>query len=380
MGSGRARDLIHGFDKTTWLGVDGKGPRHRSHWALLPGCLFLVLSSAACFLLPTQLPSRTFRSMGGLATVAIGPAYADRIEPVTAQIHNIFAQLERELSTYRPDSDVSLLAEKAGVAPLAVSEDAIRVLSLGQHFGELSDGAFDITVAPLVRLWGFGRTSEPIGLPSDETIRQQVTLVDYRRLILADRTAFLPVKGMAVDLGGIAKGYAVDRAFDYCRGANIEDFLIDLSGNIRVCGRPQWGEKWEIGVRNPFDRSRIIGKVTLESGMALATSGSYERLVEIAGQRYSHIIDPKTGYPVTGTAGVTILCRDATTADGLSTSFVVVGLKGAGKLLQKNPSADELIVPDKFPLEIWLTPGFAKAFVPIPELAKAVRLLGSAVP
>ena len=109
--------------------------------------------------------------------------------------------------------------------------------------------------------------------------------------------------------------------------------------------------------------------------MALATSGSYERFVEIAGQRYSHIIDPRTGHPVTGTAGVTVLCKGATDADGLSTPFFIGGLKEACKLLQNAPSADVLIVPDKYPVELWLTPGFTKAFVPTPELSKAVRLL-----
>lgn len=318
--------------------------------------------------------------MGGVATVTVGSAYSDRIEPVTAQVRGIFEGLEREMSTYRSDSDVSLLADKAGVAPIAVSDDTYRVLSLAQRFGALSEGAFDITVAPLVRLWGFGTTPAPAGLPLDETIREQLKLVDYHRLALEGRTAFLPVKGMAVDLGGIAKGYAVDRAFDFCRSAGVKDFLIDLSGNVRVSGRPQWGEDWQIGVRGPFERSRMIGKVTLQSGMALATSGNYERFVEIAGQRYCHIIDPRTGYPVTGTAGVTILSADATTADALSTAFFVVGLKGAGKLLQRTPSVDVLVVPDKYPIEIWLTPGFAKAFVPIPELSKAVRLLYPATP
>jgi thiamine biosynthesis lipoprotein len=180
---------------------------------------------------------------------------------------------------------------------------------------------------------------------------------------------------MALDLGAIAKGYAVDLAFGSCRSVGLEDFLIDLSGNIRGSGRPQWGKSWQIGVRDPFDRSSIIGKIALRSGMALATSGDYERFVEISGQRFSHIINPKTGFPVTGTAGVTILCGDATTADGLSTSFFVAGLKGSGKLLQKPQSAEVLIVPDKYPIEIWLTKGFAEVFVPIPELANRVRIL-----
>ncbi|MBI4165775.1 MAG: FAD:protein FMN transferase [Acidobacteria bacterium] len=310
-----------------------------------------------------------------MATVTLGTADADRIEPVTRQVQVIFDRLEQELSTYRSDSTISLLANKAGVTPIAVSEDTLQVLSVARHFGELSEGAFDVTVAPLVNLYGFGKSPTPAAFPSEAVIREQLTLVDYRKLLLKDRTAFLPLKGMAVDLGGIAKGYAVDRAFDSCRSARVEDFLIDLSGNIRVYGRPQWGEDWQIGVRDPFDRSRIIGKVTLRSGMALATSGSYERFVEMGGQRYSHIINPKTGYPISGTAGVTILAEDATTADGWSTAFFIAGLKGTDKFRQKTPSVDVLIVPDKYPTEIWVTPGLAKVFVPLPEFSEAMRLL-----
>jgi thiamine biosynthesis lipoprotein len=249
-------------------------------------------------------------------------------------------------------------------------------LSLGKHYGDLSDGAFDITVSPLTKLWGFRGSSEPTVPPSEEAIQEQLKLVDYRRLVLADGTAFLPVKGMGVDLGGIAKGYAVDRAFDLCRSAGIRDLLIDLSGNIRANGRPHWREKWQIGVRDPFNRSRMIGRVSIQDGLALATSGSYERFIQVADTRYSHVINPKTGYPVTGTAGATIMARDATTADGLSTPYFIGGLTDAGTLLRKASAAEVLIVPDKHPTEIWLTPGFAKAFVPIPELAKAVRRLG----
>ncbi len=310
----------------------------------------------------------------------LGAASSDRIDAVTDEVRAIFDRLERELSAHRPDSVISLLAKKAGEAPVAVPENAFRVLNLGGHYGDLSDGAYDITVAPLVRLWGFGVTPAPACLPPEKIIQERLRLVDYRRLALADGTAFLPMKGMAVDLGGIAKGYAVDRAFDFCRGAGVEDFLIDLSGNIRVSGRPQRGEDWRIGVRDPFDRFGVIGKLTLESGMALATSGSYERFVEIEGRRYSHIIDPRTGYPVTGTAGVTVLSSGAIEADGLSTPFFVRGLRGASELLRKIPSAEILLVPDKRPVEIWMTPRFAGSLVPIPELSGALRLLNAGSP
>jgi thiamine biosynthesis lipoprotein len=313
--------------------------------------------------------------MGTVATVTVTAHDAGRIEPVTAAVRGIFERLNRELSSYRPDSTISRLADQAGVAPIAVPEDTYRVLSLSKHFGDLSGGAFDITVAPLVSLWGFNGAPEPSALPSEQDIRQRQKLVDYRRLVLRDGTAFLPVEGMAVDVGGIAKGYAVDRAYDYCLREGIRGFLIDFSGNMRAYGRPEWGEDWQVGVRDPLDPSQIIGKIALSSGMALATSGSYERFVDISGQRFSHILDPRTGYPVAGVASVTVLCSDATTADALSTSFFVAGLQGTGELLQRVPSVELLIVPDRYPLEIRLTPGFAKVFTPVPELANSVRVL-----
>ena len=362
-------------DKRKLHRQNGVSSRSSIRKALLLVCASAVLGAPACLLHHSELPSRSFRSMGTMATVTLGAAYSDRIEPVTAHVRAIFDRLDREMSSYRPDSTISVLSKKAGVAPVAVSEDTYRVLSLGQHFGTLSGGAFDITVAPLVRLWGFNGAPVPTALPSEQAIRRRVKLVDYRRLVLRDDTAFLPVKGMAVDVGGIAKGYAVDRAYDYCLNSGTRDFLIDFSGNMRASGRPAWDESWQIGVRDPFDPSRIIGKIALHSGMALATSGSYERFVSIAGERFSHIIDPRTGYPVTGTASATVLCADATTADALSTSFFVAGLKGAGDLLKKVPSVEILIVPDRYPPELWVTPGFAKVFTPVPELANAVKIL-----
>jgi FAD:protein FMN transferase len=352
----------------------GRSSGQTVRWAVTLGCVPLLLSVPACFLERTELASRTFRSMGTVATVTVGTTYAGRIEPVTAHIREVFDRLDRELSSYRPDSAISRLSEKAGVAPMAVTSDSYRVLSLSKQFGALSDGAFDITIAPLVSLWGFNGAPVPTSLPSEQDIRERQKLVGYGRLVLRDGTVFLPVKGMGVDVGGIGKGYAVDRAYDYCLSAGIRDFLIDFSGNIRASGRPAWGEKWDVGVRDPFDRSHLIGKIALPGGMALATSGSYERFVSIANERFSHIIDPRTGYPVVGTVSVTVLSPDATAADALSTTFFVVGLKGAGELLKKVPSTELLLVPDKYPLELWLTPGFAKVFTPIPELAKKVKV------
>ena len=141
----------------------------------------------------------------------------------------------------------------------------------------------------------------------------------------------------------------------------LEEFPALTREHVRAAGRPSRRVDWQIGVRDPFDRSSIIGKIALPSGMAVSTSGSYERFVDILGQRFSHIIDPRTGYPVTETASVTVLCNDAVTADALSTAFFVAGLKEAPKILKTfTPSVDLLLVPDRYPTELWLTPGFAK--------------------
>jgi thiamine biosynthesis lipoprotein len=309
----------------------------------------------------SELPSRSFRSMGTLAAITLGSDYADRIEPVTQQVRAIFDRLEHEMSAYRPDSAISEIKRMAGVAPVKVPDDTYRVLRLGQRFGSLSGGAFNITAAPLASLWGFNGASVPATLPADTSIAELLKMVDPRGLVLQDGTAFLSLKGMSVDVGGIAKGYAVDRAYDHCLSSGIRDFLIDLSGNVRAAGHPSPREDWQIGVRDPFDRSSMIGKIALPSGMAVSTSGSYERFVNILGQRFSHIIDPRTGYPVTETASVTVLCNDAVTADALSTAFFVAGLKEAPEILKKfTPSADLLLVPDRYPTELWLTPGFGK--------------------
>ena len=313
--------------------------------------------------------------MGGLAVVTLGASYGDRIDAITKQIEDLFTRLEKELSTYRFDSVITQLEEQASVAPVRVSDDALRVLTLGKQFGDLSGGSFDITIPPVLRLWGFGPDKEPTTVPSEGEIQDRLKLVDYRRLELADHTAYLPMKGMAVDLGGIAKGFAVDRAFELCRKAGIEDFLLDLSGNLRASGKPRWRGAWQIGVRDPYDRSHILGKVNVREGWALATSGSYERFVLLGDTRYSHVMDARTGQPVKGTASVTILAPDAATADGLSTPFFIAGLDGAGALLAKVPRAEVMIVPDTYPTEIWLTPGFADAFLPAPQFAEAIRLI-----
>ncbi len=354
---------------STWR-QDAADPGDALQRAVMLLATACALATAACALGPSAPVSESFTSMGTIASVSVSAEYREDLASLTQTIKLAFRQLEDRFTTYQPDSEISQLGRSAG-APVAVSEDTARILGLSKHFGDLTGGAFDVTVAPLVRLWGFG-VRPPANPPQAEEIREQLRLVDYRRIALGPRTASLPA-GMSVDLGAIGKGYAVDRGFELLGRTRVKAAMLDLGGNIRVLGRPGTAEEWTIGVRDPFDRSRLVGKLRLPDGMAVATSGNYERYVDLGGRRYAHIIDPRTGTPVAGMAGVTVIAPDATTTDALSTGLFVLGIEVGTKALRRVPGAAALFIPDREPVELWLTPGMEQLFQPVPDCAPAVR-------
>jgi thiamine biosynthesis lipoprotein len=335
--------------------------------------VLLLFCAATISCSPRHPETRSFRSMGTRASVTVAGAYRDRLPQATEDVIAAFSRLEGELSNYQRDSEISRLAEAAGRSPLTLSDETLRVLELSKQYGELTQGAFDVTIAPLVRLWGFGGEARQ-NTPSPELTQEKLKLVDFRKIELKEGTAYLPA-GMSVDLGGIGKGYAVDIAFEALRRSGVGAAMVDLGGNIRVLGQAEADENWTIGVRNPFDKERVLGKISLPDRMAVATSGNYERFVEMSGRRYSHIVDPRTGYPVEGMAGVTAVFQDAGGADALSTALFVLGMSRGCEVLQSLPGAEAMFIPDRDPIEIWLTPGMAKLFSPLPEFAASVRRL-----
>jgi thiamine biosynthesis lipoprotein len=335
--------------------------------------MLVLLLVAACSLLPPEPVAFSFTSMGTLATITVAPEFRDRLPQLSQDIRAAFRKLESRLSIYQSDSEISRLARVAGKSRLALSEDTFRVLELSKHFGELTQGAFDVTIAPLIRLWGFGGGA-PLNPPESQAIEEQLKLVGFRRIELQSGSAFLP-SGMSVDLGGIGKGYAVDMAYEMVLRSSVKAAMMDLGGNIRVLGQAEAGENWTIGVRNPFEREQMLGKIALPSGMAVATSGNYERFVEMGGRRYSHIVDPRTGYPVEGMAGVTVVAPDATTSDALSTGLFVLGSQASMNVLKSSPGSEAMFIPDRTPIEIWLTSGMAKLFAPLPEFRSSMRIL-----
>ena len=246
-------------------------------------------------------------------------------------------------------SGVLAINRQAGVAPVKVRADLILVLETALRYAELSGGAFDPTIGPLVKLWGIGTDRQRI--PSDKEIAAALTLVNFRDLIV-DRdsgTAFLRRKGMEIDLGGIAKGYAADEAARIAKEGKVKRGIIDLGGNILTLGwRGEKGKEllpWRIGVQNPFgNRGEYIGKLTVHD-TSVVTSGVYERYFENEGRRYHHILSTRDGYPVdNGLLSVTIVTERSMEADALSTSVFAMGFERGKALIDSIPGAEAVFV------------------------------------
>jgi thiamine biosynthesis lipoprotein len=255
-----------------------------------------------------------------------------------------FERLERLMSVWREGSDVLKLAAAAGGAPVKVSAETLEVLQRARQFSEWTKGKFDVTFGALGDLWRFDHDRDG-RVPAAEEVRKRLPLIDYRALILdpVAKTARLAKAGMRVHLGGIGKGYAVDRAVAILRAAGLHNFLLQAGGDLYLAGR-RGGRAWRAGIRDPRGPPRRFFAMVDVEDAAFSTSGDYERYFIRDGVRYHHIIDPHTGLPATPCRSVTAFARDATTADGLSTSVFLVGAEAGLALVEKIPGAGVVIV------------------------------------
>jgi thiamine biosynthesis lipoprotein len=314
--------------------------------------------------------------MGTFANVTVPDSEAERIEEYAEAASNACREVEERLSLFRPDSDVSRINQAAGTGLVAVSSHTVAVLTTARHYAEASGGAFDPTVAPVVRMWGFNKGRAPERRPDADTISNTLGRVGYQHLVISNDTAGLARPGMSVDLGGIAKGYTVDLCYDRLVSLGATNFMVNLGGNIRVRGSPWRGQPWSIGVRNPFNTEEIVGAMVLSNGMAVATSGNYERFVTIGGKKYAHIMDPRTGYPLEGLAGVTVVATNGLASDGLSTSLFVLEETASMAMREKVGSWEAVFVPNRQPARLVMTPGFRRLFTPEPEWADRMETIG----
>ncbi len=283
-----------------------------------------------------------FETMGTVARVEIFHSDPAAARAGFAAVEAVFDSVALLMSTWNPASEISRLNHAPADSAFVLSDWVNRCLSDAEAVHEASEGAFDPTAEPLMRLWGFYRREGR--LPSEAEIDSVRALLGGYEHDSAARSVVKKIPGTAFDFGGIAKGFAVDRAAEALRDLGIGDCLVDLGGNLFCLGSPPGKDRWRVGIRNPLDRDRLFASVET-SERAVATSGSYERFVTIGGHRYGHIMNPATGRPAEGLLSATVLAPDATLADGLSTALFVMGPERAKELLARSyPGAEAILV------------------------------------
>lgn len=311
----------------------------------IPTFFLLIALVAHCTADAQVLRKRTTLLMGGrfdITIVAKDSLTAEKnIDVVIAEI----SRIENLISDWKSDSQISEVNRNAGVQPVKVDREVFELTQRALRFSEVTNGGFDISFAAMDRIWKFdGSMTE---MPSEEAIKKSVEKVGYKNIVLdsVNATIFLKLKGMKIGFGALGEGYATDKCRKMMLDKGIEAGIINGSGDMSTWGKQPNDKAWNIGITNPFRPEKLLAVVPLTQE-AVTTSGSYEKFVVLDGKRYSHIINPATGYPATGLCSVTVFGPDAETANGLSTSLMVLGSDSGLQLLQQFPDYSCIMITD----------------------------------
>jgi len=296
-----------------------------------------------------------------MGTVITQKVYGEGAQKAVKEVSDRIMDIEARMTINSAGGEINRLNELAGKSSAPLSSGTFYVLENAIKYSKMSDGAFDVTIGPLVKAWGV--FTENPRVPSDAEISDLLGYVDYRTISMDSKahSAKLEKPGQIVDLGGIAKGYAGDEALKIYKKYGIESAFINLGGNVVAVGSKPDGSPWKIGVQNPrASNGEYIGIVEV-SDKAVVTSGDYERYFEKDNKRYHHILDPKTGYPSqSGLISTTIVAGRAIDADALSTSTFILGLEKGMKLVESIEGVDAIFITDD--KKIYVTEGLKDVF------------------
>ncbi|MFQ5686732.1 MAG: FAD:protein FMN transferase [Candidatus Scalindua sp.] len=293
-------------------------------------------------------------SMGTLFEVSTYVANKYEAEKAFNDVFKEINRLDYLMSNYKEESELSKVNKNAASEPTACDKELAYVIEQSLQYSDITDGAFDITIGPLMKKWGFFK--EQGRIPGKEELKSALESVSYKNIIIGEeikkslfrdpsvvKTISYRNSGTQIDLGGIGKGYAVDMALRVLKGNRIHSALINFAGNIYAYGTPPEKDSWVIGLQHPRKSEGLLGTFEIRD-KAVSTSGDYEKFFTIDGERYSHIIDPRTGYPVKGIVSVTIVTDSATRADALSTGVFVLGLEKGMDLIEKLSDVEGIII------------------------------------
>ncbi|KRD61033.1 thiamine biosynthesis protein ApbE [Flavobacterium sp. Root935] len=309
--------------------------------------LLILFVTVHCFTGYSQvLRKRTSLLMGGRFDISIVDKDSLSAEKNSDIVIAEITRIENLISDWKADSQISKVNQNAGIQPIKVDREVFELAQRAVKLSEITNGGFDVSFAAMDRIWKFDGSMKE--MPSADAIKKSVEKVGYKNIILdsTESTIFLKLKGMKIGFGALGEGYATDKCRAMMIEKGIKAGIINGSGDMSTWGKQPNGKDWKIGITNPFKPEKILAVVPLKEG-AVTTSGSYEKFVVFNGKRYSHIINPATGYPAIGLCSVTVFGPNAETANGLSTSMMVLGLKEGLLLLQKFPEYSCVIITDK---------------------------------
>lgn len=302
--------------------------------------------------------SRSEVLMGTVVDVSL---YDSTDEKILDRVFEKVKDLEKTLSINENGTLVDEINAEAGIKPVKVDDDTYTIIKKGIEYAKLSNGLFDISVGPIVKLWNIGLPEAKV--PTQEEINEKLPLIGYSDIELNenDKTVFLKRPGMMIDLGGIAKGYTADVISNILTEEGVESAIINLGGNVFTHGKKVNGSDWNVGIQNPFsDRGDIIGSIKT-SNKSIVTSGIYERYIEKDGIKYHHILSPKTGYPYDNEiAGITIISDTSVDGDALSTSVFAMGVDEGMKFVNSIDGIDAIFVTKDN--KIYITDGIRSVF------------------
>ena len=303
----------------------------------------LVLLFCSCSHGAENLYERSFHSMGSTVELKFYSPSEELFHRVVDACVERTKEIDRLFSNYRDDSVLAEVNRNAGVRPVSVPGEFLRLVRTSVRYSELTDGAFDITIGSLFELWR-GETASG-RLPEESRIRDALGCTGFRKIKIDEGKSqvFLDGDCVRLDFGAIGKGYAVDEMVRIAKKNGITRGLVNFGGNIYAMDPPIGKKFWDVGVRKPGGGSEIISKIDLVN-KGVATSGDYERYFEHGGKRYSHIIDPRTGWPAEDVTSVVAVSRSATEADVFSTAVSVLGPRGARMFAQRDKSLGFLVV------------------------------------
>lgn len=304
-----------------------------------------LLSSIPSFLKGKTLqgePAYVERAVYTMGTVVTLSAYGENYTKVNQAITKAFQEIQRIdtlMSVYKPASQLSLINRNAGNAPVHVERDLINIIASAKRFHTLTKGEFDITIEPLMELWGF-RNEQPAldHVPSDKELQSRLDAVGFSNIVVDEREQSVGLSNprTRLDLGGIAVGYSVDRAIAMLKSEGIESAFLNHSGDAFAIGTPEDSDGWEIGIPNPLQPKEMMARYTIRD-QAVSTSGSYEKYVTVNAEQFGHILDPRTGKPGTMMQSATVFAPTSLEADALSTGLFCMDKNAAQQLVSKMP-------------------------------------------